>query len=133
MASKFDTPAEIEQRETRKVNQHTHCDVHGCFRPGHIKFGSVWNCRYHDGVPGDRLGYVTLKLNNHSKEFDWYEYLLQTSVVDFSVGVVDATHVGQHTTFIPVKNAPLGMEPLPHEELREYRNRMRKRIEEILK
>ena len=92
------------------------CDVYGCPRQAHIYTGAA-NCRYHYNKAGKNLGHITMMLNNHAAEVDWYEKLLTATTVDFPQVKHDAH-----------PNMPV----LAGEELPAYKKRMAAYIEELL-
>lgn len=104
----------------RTTHGHGKCEVNGCPRWGHIHQDGRWNCRYHFVVGGIKLGNVTLMLTSHAEEVNWYEVLLSSSEVDW---VCDGLG----------KRAPVGMEPSKGETFRQYRERIEKYINALLK
>ena len=117
---KFEYTPDTQEPKPVKQNRTTHgqCDVYGCPRAGHIHT-SNWNCRYHHGKNGAALARITLVLKNHGREFDWYERLLNATMVDFAMGDI-------------TKDAPYGLEPHKDEVLKQYRVRVKRRIDELL-
>lgn len=108
-----------EEKPAQRTRQgHGHCEVYGCPRDGHIHTGQ-WNCRYHHGKTGQSLSRITLALKNHEREINWYEHVLNATVVDYAMGDV-------------AKHAPLGLHPLPDETLVVYRVRMKQHIDDLL-
>jgi hypothetical protein len=118
------------------------CEVYGCQRDAQIYNNGLPNCRYHYGVAGKRLGHVTMLINNHAAEIDWYEHVLQTTITDYSEktgregkkypGVVDATLPGSSSRRLLLTEAPAGMEPGHMEDFYHYRKRLARRIETLL-
>jgi hypothetical protein len=129
---------ENNEHSEKKEDKYCHkkCEVWGCTRMGHVNAGK-WHCRYHWACHGEKIGdqlnNVTLMLNNHSNEVDWYEFLLQTSFVDFGVGVIDCTLPGCETKRRPLSTAPVGLHPEQGEEFYAYRNRIETHINHLLK
>lgn len=113
---KFSVNAEQEQPVQRTRLGHGKCEVYGCPRDGHIQTG-VWSCRYHFGKSGVSLARITMTLRNHEKEFDWFERMLNTTVVDFAMGIA--------------ANAPDGMSPLQNETLAAYKARIGRYIDDL--
>lgn len=108
--------------ETKRTSHgHGKCEVNGCPWPGQIHTDGRWNCRYHFGVSGIKLGHVTLMLINHAAEVNWYEQLLLgTAEVDYACSDLKV-------------RAPAGLEPLRGEIFLGYRKRIEAKITELLK
>jgi len=103
----------VQQKKTDK-NLHGKCEAWGCNRWGHVYVGK-WYCRYHHACYGEKIGeqlaHVSLILSNHGSEIDWYEFLLQSSFVDYLSGVVDCTPPGHETVRRQLSTAPSGLQP----------------------
>lgn len=109
---------ELDAPEDKPRDKQGRCEVYGCPWDGQIYTGG-WNCRYHHGKSGSSLAHITLTLRNHPKDFHWYEFVLTRTLVDFAMGEVQ-------------KKAPPHLRVLPNETLRDYRNRMKKHIDDLL-
>lgn len=116
MGHKFKFTTDEPENPTQVRNGH--CVVYGCPRNGHVHSG-VWNCRYHHGRSGASLAQITMTLRNHAKEFDWYEYLLDATPVDFLVGDI-------------ARKAPDELRVLPNENFKTYRERVERHIDILL-
>ena len=124
----------------KKEGMDRRCAIYGCPRMGTLYSGN-WNCRYHYGVSGERLAKVTARIKNHELEIDWYEHILQSTVVDYLMGEVDCSELQQTegdkgNQWVKKRKllilAPDGMQPLPQEEFSDYRKRMAKYIGTLL-
>lgn len=106
------------EKKKREPGIHA-CEVYGCNRNGHI-LTTNWNCRYHYAKSGESLSRISMILNNHKADFDWYERVLSFCPVDFVLGEVS-------------KRAPYGLEVGEQEKFSDYKDRMRIHIENLLK
>jgi len=112
----LDTP---EDKAAPRARQgHSKCEVYGCPWDGQIYTGG-WNCRYHHGKGGSSLTRITLALKNHTRDFRWYEFILNRTLVDFVIGDIE-------------KKAPDHLRVLPNETFKDYRERMKKHIDGLL-
>jgi hypothetical protein len=119
MAGKFKYDAHEQNNENARDDKNLHgmCEVFGCPRWGHI-YRTNWNCRYHDGQLGDKLAHITLMLKNHSRKVDWYEHILQTTIVEFELNLYGS--------------APQGLEAGYLEGFFHYKQRLQRTIESLL-
>lgn len=113
-----------DRQETRDINLHNRCSITGCNRDGHIHVG-YWLCRYHYGCHGDgyaqQVNFVTVLLNNHAPEFDYYERILSSRSVDWECGDLKARCP---STMLPVDKL---------EKFEVYRGRITEQIKKLLK
>lgn len=113
-----------EKEEATRITQKSafrNCDIHGCPRFATIYTGLSANCRYHFGVAGKNLSQVTLALNNHAAEVDWFErLLLHDAEVEYVCGDLKTL-------------APENLKPLQKEKFKDYRTRIEEHIKKLLK
>lgn len=117
--AKFEyNPSENAKPEKRQQLGLGKCEVYGCPRDGHIKAES-WNCRYHHNRAGKNLAGITSKLIHHESDVNWYEKVLQATIVDYNEGSL-------------VARAPINMRPEEGEIFVDYRERMKLHINNLL-
>lgn len=118
------------------------CMAHGCPRIATINSEGRWICRYHKGKAAKDWNHITLKLRNHEREVNWFEWLQQSTFTDYEEktgrdgkkypGTVDATILGQPLRRVPLTQAPPGMENGQMESFSHYRRRMGDKINSML-
>ena len=111
---KFD----LEEPANAAQQRHGHCEVYGCPRKASI-YTPTANCRYHHGKSGSSLAHITMMLRNHSTDFDWWEYVLAATPVDFLVGDI-------------AKKAPDNLRVFPNEDFKTYKARIKRHVEILL-
>ena len=97
------------------------CEIYGCPRWGTIKTDGSWNCSYHWRRSGKNLAHITMLLNNHETEINWYEQiLLGTAEVEYVCGDLKG-------------RAPEILRPLQGEGFYAYRKRVIEYVADLLK
>ena len=136
MAGKFKSDEPEKQEYRKDKNGHGKCEAWGCTRWGH-DYSGKWHCRYHWACHGENIGkqlaHVSMILKNHEAEINWYEFVLQSSFVDYECGVIDCTLPGQEKKRTPLSSAPETMLPEDGEKFSEYRKRITIYINHLLK
>jgi len=103
----------------KNTEAHDHsCLAHGCPRIPTITHEGRKICRYHYGRAAKDWGYISMTLNNHKCEIDWYEKMLYASIVDFIVRKLDTY--------------PESLKPRVGEDFFDYRRRLWADLSEIL-
>ena len=137
--SKEDIGKRQENEDFKDQNDRS-CFAYGCPCRGTIYTGS-WSCRYHDGVAGKNIDHLTMKLKNHELEIRWMDYILQSSIADYLVGVLDKSRIKKtegskngkwEKEYITLNLAPEGMQPDKEEDFYAYRKRMEQYIKGLL-
>jgi len=116
--AKYNFKAPTENQRVQKTSNDTgehDCHAFGCPRLATIKT-EYWNCRYHNLRSGESLDHITMLLKNHEREINWLEKVINMPYHEF-----------EHC------NAPVGMEAAQGESLPDYRRRMSKQINDLLK
>lgn len=121
MVSKFDFKFDPTKDNASPQNRGDdgRCEVYGCPWAGTIHSGSSRSCRYHFRKKGSSLSHITLMLKNHADDFHWYEFILSRTLVDFAVGEIE-------------QKAPSHLRVLPNETFKDYRERVKKYIDDLL-